>query len=316
MSDMIDRLRAISAGAGRDIATDLAAPATIESMAGRVRHGVRRRRIRLGAIGVSAAAVVGAAAIAAPALLNSLPNQPDVIQPGIVRTVGPITTYDNDSYSVVLSSGEMMNLPPYEGDLVFTQASRGELCTIASPDELPSGTWVSTTSASNRIIGQAKLGVKDDTGVKKSVLDGMTIEVADPKGAPPGFVASFQVDPAVAPFIAIKTTVVEFKVERSESGAKSYWNVMKESTLEGEPNPEYSGSADLGTRVGTVESRPMTMYEWGTCYEEYYADTLDPTFWTGTFEWYVVAEIYLVDHKGGAYPLGTSTYRLSADVSA
>ena len=255
MSDMIDRLRAISAGAGRDIATDLAAPATIEAMAGRVRHGVRRRRIGLGAIGISAAAIIGAAAIAAPALLNSLPNQPDVIQPGIVRTVGPITTYDNDSYSIVLSSGEMMNLPPYEGELAFSAFSGGVM-RDRLPDELSSGTWVSTTSASNLIIVQAKLWVKDDTGVEKSVLDGMALDVANPKNTPPSFVASFEVDPAVAPFIAIKTTVVEFKVEQSESGVKSYWNVMAESNLEGEPYPEYSGSADLGTRVGTLESRP------------------------------------------------------------
>jgi hypothetical protein len=209
----------------------------------------------------------------------------------------------------------MMNLPPYEGDLVLTQLSSNESCMIASPDELPSGTWVSTTTASNLIIGQAKLEVLDDTGVKQSVLEGMTIEVADPKDHPPGFIASFQVDPAVAPFIAIKTTVIEFKVDDSIPGKTTYGKVYAETNMAGEPAPEYSGSADLGTRVGTVESRPMTMGEWGhPCYK--YDDTLAPGFWTGTFEWYVVAEIYLVDHKGGAYPLGTSTYRLSADVSA
>lgn len=312
MSDMIDRLRAISAGAGRDIAADLANPSTIDAMADRVRLGVRRRRIRLGAIGASVAVVVGAAAIAAPTLLNSLLGQPDVIQPGIVRTVGPITTYDDGSISVVLSSGEMVSVPSYEGSQEFTQSSKEALCAIASPVH-PSDPWVPTTGASNAIVVKAAASVVDDSGVKTSVLPGMEIEVAAPKGNPPDVAASFEVDPAVAPFVAIKTTIVEFKVDNSMPGAPAYGNVVAASVVAGEPGPVYSGSADLGTRVGTVETWLM----WGEgesgCYK--YDDTLEAGYWTGKFEWYIVAEIFLVDHKGGASPLGTATYWFQADVS-
>jgi hypothetical protein len=143
----------------------------------------------------------------------------------------------------------------------------------------------------------------------------MVVEVKNPKIGPI-IVASVEVDPAVAPFIAVKMTVVEFKVERTEMGVKSYKNIQTESSLEGEPNPEYSGSADLGTRVGTLESRPIMTTEWGSCTEKYYNDILDPSFWTGTFEWYAVAEVFLVDHKGGGYPLGTSTYWFQTEIAA
>ncbi|MBN2176476.1 MAG: hypothetical protein JW722_02335 [Demequinaceae bacterium] len=310
MSDMIDRLRTISAGAGRDIATDLATPSTVTALAGRIQHGVRRRRIRMGAIGVSVAAVVGAAVIAAPTLLRSLPGEPETIQPGIVRAVGPITTYEDDSVSVVLSSGDLVSLPRYEGDVTFQRTSSESLCMVTSPAGLPSGSWTPVTPDANRIVQQVTIWKKADDGTKSSLFTGSFLG-AYPPGAQPAIVATVQVDPAVAPFIAVKISTWEFKVIESDHG-RSYAPAYALSSLEGEPAPVYSGSADLGTRVGTLETRSIELNEWGTCYKP--EDLEDPSFRTGTFEWHVVVDVFLVDHKGGTSPLGTAAYWFESEM--
>ena len=144
MSDMIDRLQAISAGAGRDVASDLSDPATIQALAGRVRQGVRRRRIRVGTIAGSALALVAAGALAAPPVLHrGLPYEPGSAPPGVVRTVGPITSYDDGSASIVLSSGQIINLPPDTGGPTLQVDSPKTLCDLPGPQTLPAGGWVS-----------------------------------------------------------------------------------------------------------------------------------------------------------------------------
>ncbi len=312
MSDMIDRLKSVSRAAGRDVASGLADRSTIAELAGRVRHGVRRRRIRIGAIGATVAAVVGATAVAAPTLLRSLPDGDNVIEPGILRTVGPITTYDDASISVVLSSGRTVNLPAYEGDLVFQQTSRDQLCEVSSPEDLPPNGWVPTDGEANRIIRQVTLWDKMADGTRTPVMSAVDLGTRSTDELN-SLIATVQVDPAVAPFVALRVTTWDFKVMEADDGSVAYRNVLSQAYLDGEPEPEYSGSADLGTRVGTLETRPTDMGEWSACYKM--EDVLTPGLFTGPYVGYVVVEIFLVDHKGGSYPLGIATYWYEFEMS-
>ena len=312
MSDMIDRLKKISQATGRDVASDLADKSTIVSLADRVRHGVRRRRIRIGAIGATVAALVGATAVAAPTLLRSLPDGENVIEPGILRTVGPITTYDDDSVSVVLSNGRTIDFPVYEGELAFQQISRDQLCAVESPEDLPPNGWVPTDGEANRIIHQVTLWDKADDGTRTPVMSGTNL---GPRTSDEliGIVATVQVDPAVAPFIALRVTTWDYRVLETVAGSVEYKNVLSQSFLDGYPEPEYSGSAELGTRVGTLETRPTDMGEWSACYKA--EDLLIPGFLTGPYVEYVVVDIFLVDHQGGSYPLGTSVFWYEYEMS-
>lgn len=313
MSDMIDRLKAVSREAGRDAITGLTDPSTIAGLADRVHRGVRRRRIRMGAIGASLAVVAGAAALAAPTLLGALPDDSEVIQPRIIRTVGPITTYDDGSASVVLSSGDVIGLSVYEGDVAFRQVSRDQRCAVSSPEDLPSGTWTPTGPGVNQIIVEESLWWKEDGTTGVPVLLGANLGKAG-KEDTPDIYGTIQVDPAIAPFIAVRVSIWDFKVTELEGGGESYYTVFVRSFLDGDPKPEYSGSAELGTRVGTLTVSPPTSVDSRSmCYTR--DDVTTPGFWTGTFAEYVVIDVFLMDYQGGEYTLGTSVYWFEYEMS-
>ena len=314
MSDMIDRLEAISAGAGRDVASDLTDPATIQVLAGRVRQGVRRRRIRAGAITGTALALVGAGALAAPTLLHrGLPYEPGSAPPGVVRTVGPITSYDDGSASIVLSSGQIINLPPSEGGPTLQVDSPKTLCDLPGPQALPASGWVSTSTEPGTVGDAVSLWVRDESGSLGPVLAGSVFHTATSDLHP---VMEFraQVDPAVAPFVAIKYSIVEFKVLDSGIGAPTYSTVVADTGVVGEPEPDYSGNADLGTRVGTVSTGAVSLAAAKPCYT--YEDSQATGYWNGGFVWYAVAEIFAVDHMGAEHLLGTSGSWFREEVAA
>jgi hypothetical protein len=306
---MIDHLKAISSSAGRDIAAELAHRSTIQVMAVQVRTGVRRRRIRIGAVALSLALVVGISVIALPTLLRGRPLEQIEPAHSVVRTEGPVTTFDDGAMSVVLSSGAFVELPPYGGDTVFGGVSRPTMCSWQSPTDLPVQGWQAVSQETNRLVRLATVAVVDSTGNLSSVLPGQTLPPRS-DGTEPAIAVAVQTDPAIAPYVVLRVTVVQFHVGEDDLGGPIYQNTFSRSALYSEPTVTYAGDANLGTRVGTVTSEPFSMDEWGACYM--YPPTEE--FWEGPFEWHVIADVFLVDRAGGQTTLGTYVSWFEADV--
>lgn len=309
MSDMIDRLKAISAGAGRDIAADLADHSTIQVMAVQVRSGVRRRRIRISAVAASVAVFVGVSIVALPALLRGAPQE---IEPGhaVVRTVGPVTTFDDGAMSVVLANGSFIDLPPYEGDTVYGGTPKATMCARQSPADLPPTGWRGVNSEANRLVRLVAVVVPGADGTFVSVLPGQVLATS-PDGSEPSVSVAVQADPALAPYMALKVTVYQFHVDEAVAGDERYQNTFTTSKVFAQPTVTFAGDAGLGTRVGTVTTDPLTVGDWGACY----VDVPPPGYWAGPFYWYIVADVFLIDREGGQTTLGTYVSWFEAPVS-
>lgn len=299
MSDMIDRLKAISAGAGRDIAADLSSASTRRSMESRVRVGVKRRRTRLGFIAASVAVVVATAAIAAPALLSSAPQ---LIEPAreVVRSVGPITVFDDGSMSAVLANGKIVYLVAGDDAMTLAAPTSDAMCAVAGPADLPSEPWTPSLEESNNIVRFFATSISNSEGERITILPGDTFSTAS-LGDDLKVAVAIQTDPAMAPYIVTRVATYDFAANGA-GGMPQFTNAYSSSSLNGAPEVTYSGDAALGTRTGTVVSTAGKAAHWAKCYEPG-----DESMWDGSESMFVVTEIFLTDRQGAFVHLGTYT---------
>jgi hypothetical protein len=295
MSDMIDRLRAVANGAGRDVAHQLSDAATIGAMAGRVARGAHRRRVRR-TIGLTAGFVVAAAAaIAVPLMLRVVPVE---IEPGrtIVHSSGPLTVYDDGSMSVVLSNGTFFDVAPDPSGsgafypFVSEQACSTDVASLTSPgwhpDSLDYGRLVSSV--------QVIASVNDEN---TTLTAGSSIEVPAWRMYPEAYLsARLEADPAIAPYLVVQTRWVE-----SRDGRVEFFDHQEDA----QPGYVLQGDPVAGTQRAIMTTQPtMLSTETSWCNK-------DAPKRVGEFDDLVIVDVWLVDRVGVASHLGTYTQTFS-----
>jgi hypothetical protein len=294
MSDMIDHLRAISNAAGRDVALQLSDGASIATMAGQVRVGVRRRRIRTGIAAASVATAGVVLALALPVLLRNLPSEP--VDPGRspIHNTGPLTVYDDGSMQVILSSGDFLDVAPDQtGGIESQRWSKIEAC-MFRPENLPPSGWILDDPSYGKLVSQVRpllvIG-----GTTTAVFEGAGYEAEDTgmSGSAPYVKVRVEADPSVAPYLVIQTRWAE--VQNDAVQLFGY-------RMAGNPSYTLEGSADLGTERAVIETEGLDLEVWqNTC------QPLPPDRKGTTTDDYLLVDVWLVDRVGLATHIGTYT---------
>lgn len=286
MSDMIDRLAEVANDAGSRASDGLRSDATARVLERRIREGVRRRRIRLGALTGAAVLVAGAVGIVVPRLMVEPPLAP-AASPH-VRTVilsaGGLTTYADGSMTVLTDRGEVVDVPaPSAGTLAFAPLSRADGCAAIVPGQFPPG-WTFERREYTRLVSAGRAQVVDASGYH-IVLQGQPLAMG-PEG-PPALAFSLDADPAVGDHL---TMVLDSRFV-APSGETLYY----QSQLESQPAIDMTGNASAGTATAVLQSRPLGTGTW--CVES--------AAFPATVTRYLSARVYLHDDQGRSTLIAT-----------
>jgi hypothetical protein len=312
MSDMIDSLHKAAIEAGTASARDLAAPATVAVLQGRVRSGVRKRRLRAAAAGIGAMAMIGVGAVGIPALLADAP----VIQPGedsvtVVSTVGNLTVFSDGSMSVVTQRGGFVNLPaPEPADAQPFVALSGDQACAFDPDAAELG-WSFASEEARQLLLFAQPQALDDGYTRRTTASGEMV----PRDQYDDYVPlaiTLNTEPGVAEHLGVRQMV--YTLYREPSGAIAPIVLHHAGAMDAAPKVSIDGDTSAGTAMGKVEAR-KTSYT-GYCGDKYPVGM--PPAGSGPYvtQRYLVADIFLIDRSGNSLLLGTHTSWTTTEVTA
>lgn len=298
MSDMIDRLRAISEDAGRDIAADLGVASSLVSMSTLVHSGVRRRRLRISAVAAACALFLGIGATVAPGLFaDGLKDPIDPAGPTLVRTDGAVTTFSDGSMSVVLSDGSFFTLPPAGPDDMPLAPVRPEVGCAFDPASIEAYGWIPDEPGYGQLAGAARAYYDGEDG-RTYVSPGASFTAARDEEVP-SVIVEVETDPALAGNVVLLAQWMAIKVE--DGNVRHFSGRMTS-----DPDVRYVGDRSLGTEraIVPINSDSMDLEMVNHCKkidsegEELYGDEF------GVFDHYLTVDVWLTDHHGIARHIG------------
>lgn len=309
MSDMIDSLHKAALEAGAASAPDLVAPETVAVLHGRVRAGVRKRRIRTAVAAVGAMAAIGVAGVQLPALFAEVPMVEPAEDPVVpVSTIGNLTVFSDGSMSVVTQRGSFVDIPaPEPADAQpFVPFSADQMCAFDA-DQVVMG-WSFTSEEARLLLRFAQPQVLEDGIARRMTVNGEMLPLNKAEDFTPVAI-TINTEPAAAEHLGIRQTV--YTVWRDAHGTPIV--LHHAGALDALPKVRVDGDTSAGTALGRVEGR-KTAYT-GYCGDKYPELVPEKHAEPYVVQRYLVADIFLIDRNGNSLMLGSHTSWTTTEIS-
>ncbi|PKQ26963.1 MAG: hypothetical protein CVT64_00485 [Actinobacteria bacterium HGW-Actinobacteria-4] len=289
MSDMIERLSALSREAGTNASASLNARGTLDSMEERIERGVRRRRRSIAGVTAVTVLVAGAGAAIAPRLLDGMeaPALPGT-EVEIVGTNGAITVLSDGSISLVTSRGEIVDIPPVEPEEFqpYATVSSKQMCEGPDLSHFPLG-WEYHQDSAKQLLTFGRPQFLLYTG-PQLLAQGST-HVASSRSDRPALGFQLEADTAIAPHLMLRSaswSVGEFD---------TVWFASK---LDANPTVTVEGGDGGARPAALIQSGPI--HETDYCYYSEGKDFNEPHYLR-----YLQVDVFLSDHRGNTVLLAT-----------
>lgn len=300
MSDMIDRLSRAAIEAGNDASRNLTTASALAVMNQQIHAGVRKRRIRAGAVTGGVLALALAAAFVVPRLgLSPEPIEPGQTVRSVVNSVGNLTVFNDGSMSLYTQRGTFVDLPAATGEEnVFGPISPAVMCEFDFA--AAEAGWTFHTDNARQVLLFARPQIV--TGMERRlVTQGEHLGTVDSLHYPyPAFTMDAEV--ATAPQLAIRERVYEVYVGDGDYAGPPVKSVA--STLDAAPKVTIAGDPDAPNRVATIEARAAGN---GVTCDKRFGEWVYSQDDSVPIRRYLLADIFLLDREGNSMLLATHT---------
>lgn len=292
MSDMIDRLNAMSQEVGRNAAESLSTRGHVDIMEQRITMAVRRKRARTAGASLVAVAGIGVGAVVLPPLLESV-DPPPLGQPEtvVIHSTDGLTVYSTGDMEFISAKGAIVRVAAPEPATfsTFAMPDRTKVCSSIDPYTFDSG-WEYLDSNVAKLLGLARVHTVSPIDDARVIPEsGMTL--SGPRSANPTIGVSFEADSGLAEHLSIRSYAVYVDSE----GPVYYL-----SALDAFPRVEIQGSGD--SRMAVVMAKPATTESY--CPEIFDRESpVDSTYYTR----YLVVDVFV--NSGAGHTTLVATHR-------
>jgi hypothetical protein len=289
MSNMIDRLSAMSREVGANASASLATRGVLDSMEARIERGVRRRRRQATTVVAITVLVAGVGAVVAPRVWGDIdaPTVPGT-EAEIVQSTGALTVLSDGSMSVVTSRGEIIDIPPVAPDdyQPFSSFDNDAMCEGPDLDHFPLG-WEYHQESARELLTFGRPLFLFDSG-PQLLAQGSTHYASSPTDHPAlGF--QLEADPAIAEHVVLRSAIWMV----GDVGA-----VAQGTRLIAVPTATIEGGDGAARPVALISTGPVVST--GYCFPKRieYSDA-------SYYQRYLQVDVFITDHAGNAVLIAT-----------